>query len=122
GARSMDKSPEEIADELLAQAGIKPEPKTGQSNGKPQKEKAADILIRLATGARELFHAPDGTGFATIPINDHVETWPIRSRGFKRWLARQYFAETASAPNSEAIQAALNVIEAKATFEGRRRP
>src|SRR5262249_34937630 len=68
------------------------------------------------------FHAPDGTGFATIPINDHIETWPIRSRGFKRWLARQYFAETASAPNSDAIQAALNVIEAKAHFEGRERP
>src|SRR5262245_59791380 len=118
----MDKSPEEVADELLAQAGIKPRPKTGQQNGKPQKEKAADILIRLATGAEELFHAPDGTGYAIIPVDDHLETWPIRSRGFKRWLARAFFAETASAPNSDAIQAALNVIEAKAHFEGRERP
>jgi hypothetical protein len=117
----MDKSPEEIADELLAQAGIKPGPKASQKDGK-SKEKAADVLIRLATGAEELFHAPDGTGYAIIPVGDHLETWPIRSRGFRRWLARAFFRETSTACNSDAIQSALNVIEARAAFDGRERP
>ena len=44
------------------------------------------ILIDVAQAA-ELFHAPDGTGFADLDINDHREIWPICSKGFRRWLA-----------------------------------
>ena len=76
----------------------------------------ADILIELAQSA-ELFHAPDGTGFADLDINGHRETWPIRAKGFRRWLARRFFEATDGAPSSEALQSALNVIEAKAHFD-----
>jgi hypothetical protein len=34
--------------------------------------------------AAELFHAPDGTGFADLNINGHRETWAIRTKGFRR--------------------------------------
>jgi hypothetical protein len=64
-----------------------------------------------------LFHAPDGTGFADLDINGHRETWPIRAKGFRRWLARRFFEATQGAPSSEALQSALNVIEAKAHFD-----
>jgi hypothetical protein len=76
----------------------------------------ADILIELAQSA-ELFHAPDGTGFADLDMNGHRETWPIRSKGFRRWLARLFYDETQGAPGSEALASALNVIEAKAHFD-----
>jgi len=76
----------------------------------------ADILIDLAQTA-ELFHAPDGTGFVDLDINGHRETWPIRSKGLHRWLARRFFEVTQGAPSSEALQSALNVIEAKAHFD-----
>ena len=76
----------------------------------------ADILIRLASSA-ELFHTPDGTGYVDLEINGHRETWSIRSKGFKRWLARRFFEETEGAPSSEALQSALNVIEARAHFD-----
>jgi hypothetical protein len=76
----------------------------------------ADILIELAQEA-ELFHAPDGTGFADLNINGHRETWPIRAKGFRRWLARRFFEDTHGAPSSEALHSALNVIEAKAHFD-----
>jgi hypothetical protein len=76
----------------------------------------ADILIDLALTA-ELFHAPDGTGFADLDIAGHRETWPIRTKGFRRWLARRFFEATGGAPSSEALQSALNVIEAKAHFD-----
>ena len=79
--------------------------------------KQADILISLAAEA-DLFHVSDGTGYADVNINDHRETWAIRSKGFKRWLARRYYEETVGAPSSEALQAALNVIEARAHFDG----
>ncbi|MEO8884308.1 MAG: hypothetical protein ABI377_12995 [Devosia sp.] len=76
----------------------------------------ADILIGLTQPA-ELFHTADSVGFADLDINGHRETWPIRAKGFRRWLARRFFEETGGAPSSEALQSALNVIEAKAHFD-----
>jgi hypothetical protein len=76
----------------------------------------ADILMDLAQSA-ELFHTADGTGFADLDIQGRRETWPIRGKGFRRWLARRFFEATQGAPNSEALQAALNVIEARAHFD-----
>lgn len=76
----------------------------------------ADILIELVRSA-DLFHTPDGTGFADLHVNGHRETWPIRAKGFRRWLARRFFQATRNAPSSEALQSALNVIEAKAHFD-----
>jgi len=87
---------------------------SGEAGGRGPTQ--ADILIELARSA-ELFHAPDGTGFADLDINGHRETWPIRAKGFRRWLARCYFEDTQGAPSSEALQSALNVIEAKAHFD-----
>ena len=77
----------------------------------------ADLLIELAQEA-ELFHSPDATAFADLQVNGHRETWPVRTKGFRRWLARRFFEATGGAPNSEALQSALNVIEAKAHFDG----
>lgn len=76
----------------------------------------ADILIGLAQSA-ELFHTPDGSGFADLEINGHRETWPIRAKGFRRWLARCFFEATQGAPSCEALQSVLNVLEAKAHFD-----
>ena len=52
-----------------------------------------------------------------ISTNGHRETWSIRAKGFRRWLARRFFEATQGAPSSEALQSALNVIEAKAHFD-----
>src|SRR5262249_41545824 len=87
---------------------------SGEADGRGPKQ--ADILIGLAQSA-ELFHSADGTGFADLDINGHRETWPIRAKGFRRWLARPFFEATQGAPSWEALQSALNVIEAKAHFD-----
>ena len=75
----------------------------------------ADILIELAQAA-DLFHTPDETCFADLDINGHRETWPIRANGFRRWLLQCFFEATQGAPSSEALNSALNVIEAKAYY------
>lgn len=77
----------------------------------------AQLLIELA-GVASLFHAPDKTCFADIVVSGHRETWPIRGRGFGQWLGRGFYERTGGAPGSEALQNALNVIQAKALFEG----
>src|SRR5262249_25581280 len=90
------------------------------SNTGGRSQKQADILIGLAQSA-ELFHSPNGTGYADLDINGHRETWPIRSKSFRRWLARRFYGATEGAPSSEALASALNVIEAKAAFDAPKR-
>ncbi len=85
-----------------------------ETGGLPSKQ--ADILVSLAADA-ELFHAPDNTNFADIDINGHRETWAVRRSGFRGWLTRRYYEETGGAPNSNALESALRVIEAKAQFD-----
>ena len=89
---------------------------TGGGTGIGRGPTQADILINLAQ-ATELFHTTDGTGYVDLDVNSHRETWQIRSKGFKLWLARRFFEETNGAPNSDALLSALNVIEAKARFD-----
>jgi hypothetical protein len=80
------------------------------------KKKHADVLIELASVA-ELFHDRDDVGYARFGVNGHKENWPIRSKGFKRWLTRAFYESTQSAPSSEAMQGALGVLEARAQFD-----
>jgi hypothetical protein len=80
------------------------------------KRPAKDILIELAQAA-DLFHTADQTPFADFVVNGHRETWPVRSKGFKRWLGRRYYEATTSAPNADAMQAALGIIEAQAHWD-----
>src|SRR5262245_33730386 len=80
----------------------------------------ADILIRLASEA-ELFHTADETAYAEISINGRRETLKVRGKQFRRWLTSRFFEETGRAPSSEAVQSALNQIEAQAHFKGPQR-
>lgn len=73
----------------------------------------SDVLMSLAADA-VLFHSADDTAYADVEISGHRETWAVRSRGFRRWMQNQYFEETNSAPPSEALQAVINSIEARA--------
>src|SRR5262245_36201256 len=76
----------------------------------------ADALLELALDA-ELFLAPDGTGYADVIVNGHRETWPIKSRGFRWWLARRYFETEHKAVRSEPMHSVLGVLEARAQFD-----
>jgi hypothetical protein len=86
----------------------------------------ADLLVQLVKEAGvELFHAPGGNDseeYATIPIGNHKETWPVCSKGFRRWLGRLYYAHLKKAPGGQALQDAVNVIAGKALHEGPERP
>jgi hypothetical protein len=90
---------------------------TSQEDRGERQRKQADILLEIA-GQAVLFHNHEGVAFADITIKGHRETWPVRSRGFRNWLAFQYWSQEQSAPNADAMKNACTVIEALATFEG----
>src|SRR5204863_5491855 len=77
----------------------------------------ADALVRIGSAA-SLFADPLGTPYARLSVADHHECWPLRSKGFRRWLIGAYHIETERAPTGEAVTNALNVLEARALGGG----
>ena len=111
--------PDGVAGGSLDPAGKASPKKSDDSAGRRTQ---ATALIEIAAGdGVDLFHTPDGTGFADICMRGHRETLPLRGRAFGRWLKHAYYIETGGAPNSDAMSTAMGVIEAKAHYDGEER-
>jgi hypothetical protein len=83
-----------------------------------ERKSQADKLVALAKAEKiELFRDPDGAGHADFLINGHRETWPLRSSGFRKWLRKNYYLALKSAPNREAVDTAVETLDAQAQFE-----
>jgi hypothetical protein len=79
-----------------------------------------DVLIKLASEATP-FHTPDGTGYVDLKIDNHRETWPIKSVTCSQWLSRRYFEVSGRPPNPEPLKAAIAWLDAHAKFKGMKR-
>jgi hypothetical protein len=91
----------------------------GGEEGKEEKKSQATLLIELAQAAGgKWWHTPNLDLFATIPAGNHQETWPIRSKAVRSWLTGLFYAESGKAPSAQAMQDALNTLEALAQFQG----
>jgi len=83
----------------------------------PRKISQATNLVELVSNA-ELFHTKDIEPFAAIQIDGHRETWSLKSSVFRLWLRRCFFGKFGTAPNAQAVQDALAILESRALFEG----
>jgi hypothetical protein len=85
----------------------------------PEKKSQAQRLVELVPD-QALFRSTDGeSAFATLPVGDHVETWPIRSKGMRRWLVGRFYVMDNKPPSAQALTDALGALEAKAQFRAR---
>jgi hypothetical protein len=66
----------------------------------------------------DLFHTAIGTAFADITVEGHRETWPIRSKRFRSFLRRCHYQATGEAASAAEIRSALDLLEARAVFDG----
>jgi hypothetical protein len=66
----------------------------------------------------DLFHTAIGTAFADIRTDGHRETWPIRSKRFRSFLRRCHYQATGEAASAVEIRSALDLLEARALFDG----
>jgi hypothetical protein len=78
------------------------------------------MLIDIAR-PEHLFHTAIGTAFADIIIDGHRETWPIRSKRFRAFLRRCHYQATGEAASAAEIRSALDLLEARAQFDGPQR-
>jgi hypothetical protein len=109
---------ERIAGNVVTQA---PAEEGGDGLGRGRRTQADCLVELVEEAAVELFHAPgasDSEEYATIQVGNHKETWPVCSKGFRRWLCRLYYQKLAKAPGAQALQDALNVLAGKALHDG----
>jgi hypothetical protein len=104
-----------LADEIDEAAPVP----AGQGHDEAQSQ--ATLAAHMAA-EWEFWHTPLKEAYATIVVNDHKESWPVRSQTFKRFMAKQFFDEQGKAMNSEALAATMLMLEAKALFEGEEHP
>jgi hypothetical protein len=71
------------------------------------------MLTELAQ-CGELYHTPAGTAYADIPVNDHQETWPVRSKTFSDLVAAVPLRSEREAASPAAIRSALELLAARA--------
>jgi hypothetical protein len=101
--------------DFVAKKGPKPE----EDNDKGLRS-AADILVQLAIeNTTLLFKDQYGTAHAQIHIADHNEILRVEGSKFKRYLARSFYEKNGNkVVNAESITNAIQVIQAKAEYEG----
>ena len=92
-----------------------PEEQAAQEDkGKPTQ---AELLIKLA-GDAEPFHDMNRKGYATIPVDGHLETWPIKSTAFRDWLRGRFYKAHNKPPGGKAHQDTLDLLAAQARYDG----
>jgi hypothetical protein len=79
-------------------------------------------IIRYAREGAWLFHAPDGTAYAAVEVEGHLETHAIRSVRFRDWILMRFLHQHGRAPNSQLLNDALNTIRAIAVYQGPEMP
>lgn len=80
----------------------------------------ATVLVSMALeSGMQLWHDHERNPHATIRIDNHLEHHRLKTKAVKRYLAHLYYQQHKKTPNSQALQDALTVLEAKAVFEGK---
>ena len=82
-----------------------------------QEPTLADLLVQIALDEAELLHDSAQRAYATLQVDEHFETWPVRSKGFRLWLRRRLREEHDKSAYSEALQSALEEVESAALFD-----
>jgi len=81
---------------------------------------AQQLQAAVTDAGVELFHDSQHRGYATFPFEGHVETWPLRSADFRRFLALIYYRQVGTPVRREVLAEQLEILQAQALFEGPR--
>lgn len=88
----------------------------GSGGGRGKKPQRDGVI---AAGLRAELFTHDGETFATVSVLQHRETYRLRSRAFRRWMASEFYAEAGTVPGGQAIEDAIRVLDAEAFRQNR---
>ncbi len=84
---------------------------------KEPRKSATDRAVEIGQTVR-YFHTMDKVAYADVIVDGNRHTYAVRSKAFRLWMSGEYLEETGKGINSQALQEALNTIEAIAIFRG----
>ncbi|MBP7861373.1 hypothetical protein KA183_06790 [bacterium] len=93
----------------------------GGDKGDDSQEKKDDTQSQrlVSLGLRAvLFHDPEKSAWARVPVQGHHEVCRIDSKAFTTWLIGEYYAAYNSVPSQNSTTGALLALQAKAVYEG----
>ena len=85
---------------------------------------AAQKAIELVENhCSEFFQDQFGNPYATVKIDKHLETLQLKGARFKHWLCHKFYeaSDKSAMLNGEHIASILNILQARADFEGVRK-
>lgn len=86
-------------------------------------QNAAGEAVQLALEAGlELWHTPEGDGWASVTVGGVLHHLSIRHKDFRTWLSGIYFEKNNKPLYAQALQDALAALEARARFQGPEHP
>jgi hypothetical protein len=86
----------------------------------PRRSQATE-LIELCQGL-EFFHTKAGEAYVRLRQADHYETWPLRSKEFREYLAARTYGRHRRIPGASAVEEALGTLSGRAKFDGVQHP
>ena len=98
--------------------------KESQEQQQQQSQSSADILVQLATEHIQLlFKDQYSIAYALIQVIDHDEVLRVESNKFKRYLSKLFYDNNGNKViNADSIMNAIQVLQAKAEYEGKSIP
>jgi hypothetical protein len=98
----------------VKQASTAP-PDLGLTLDDDEKGTQTQVLLQLARCA-EIWRTSEDRAYATIPIAQHKEHWPLEGRHFKLWLQRQFYLSKEKMPRPQALTDAIDTLIGAALF------
>lgn len=85
---------------------------------KDRKNTSSRLIELVDSEDVELFHTDLQVPCARMKVGSHYEIRSLNGKPFQRWLARLYWEDQGQALGGDAMNSAIDVLEAKAMFEG----
>jgi hypothetical protein len=96
-----------------------PSPTAAASSRSIGRETQAARLYKLALEtARALFLSPQGEGYVLLARAQGTRCYPLRSPDFRRWLRHTFVQQEKTLPRAEAVQIAIETLDAAAAGSG----
>jgi len=74
------------------------------------------VEMVLATPRLELFHH-GATPYVTLPVEDHLETWPLEGKSFRFWIAAAAHRDIGCAGNPQSVKSAIDTLAGRALYQ-----
>jgi hypothetical protein len=87
-------------------------------NNQNLESRSRKLLSIAEAQCKELFVDQYGEPYAVVKIGEHAETLNLNHTRFRNWICKANYEQEGSIPSSESITGVLNILKAKAEFDG----